>query len=142
RQASTGNVDWAWIDRTLRELEVSGPDAESGLLRARFEELTQKKSPQEAIAAYGDLASGAQGTRFTWTGVKDEARVDSFFDPFGNLLIRQRAAVELARVLFKTGAADEGARVIAQLDAELGVRKARQIDAYAIDYLRPETRGR
>jgi len=137
RQANTGNVDWTWVEQTLRELETNGPDAESRLFRARFNELTQKTSTRQTMDAYRELAHSSPAVPFTWTGVKDGARVDSYFDPFGNLLVRQRAVVELARLLLKTGAADEANHLLAELSAELGVRKARQLDAYAMDYLRP-----
>jgi hypothetical protein len=35
--------------------------------------------------------------KFTWTGVKDFSRVDSYFDPFGNLSLAKRIRLELAR---------------------------------------------
>ena len=136
RQAETKNVDWPWVERTLLDLEKAGPSAEAKLFRARFDELNSKSTPTVTIEAYRAVASQTPADAvFTWTGVKYAARIDSYFDPFGNLTIRQRAAVELARILRKTGAVAEASRILDQLKGELGPRKARQLDAYASDYI-------
>jgi hypothetical protein len=136
RQSSTGNVDWEWVERTLRELESDGPSAESRLFRIRLQELARGLLPDDAVERHRALVSETpENAAFTWTGVKDNRRVDSYFDPFGNLTIRQRAAVELARVLLATKASEEASRMLEEVRRALTARKARQFDAYAADYL-------
>jgi hypothetical protein len=138
RQAETGNVNWQWIERVLLDLEAESPNAEARLFRARFNELKHLSKPRETIDTYRAIVNDAPRTEtFTWTGVKDPARLDSFFDPFGNVSIRQRANIELARMLFSNGAAGEASQILNALKSELGERKARQLDAYAANYLRP-----
>lgn len=143
RQASTGNVDWAWVKRTLASVEARGTSAEGRLFRVRLDEERRKLQPSEAARRYRAIASETPaGERFTWTGVKDTTRVDSYFDPFGNLTVRQRAMVEVARVLAQQGERGESERVLTQLGAELSARKRRQLHAYAETFvLAPEAKS-
>jgi hypothetical protein len=136
RQADTKNIDWQWMERTLAALESNGPTAESQLFRARLEELTGRLAPRAAATRYRSLLAATPAeASFTWTGVKDASRVDSFFDPFGNLTVRQRITMELARSLQATGAEREASRLLSELRKQLGERKGRQLDAYAVEYL-------
>lgn len=130
-QAATGNVDLTWVGRVLDALEREREDAETRLLRTRHDLLAGSIDRAEAIARYRAIAGDAGARRaFTWDGVLDRTRVDSYFDPFGNLRIDQRARVELARELSREGATDEAERLHAALRAELTPRQARQFDAY------------
>lgn len=134
RQAETSNVDWVWIERTLRALDASGSSPEGRLLRARLDQLTGKLAPRDAVSRYRILENEIPAhASFTWTGVKDESRLDSYFDPFGNLTVRQRATLELARALASAGLADEAAQTLGRLERELTPRKARQLAAYMTD---------
>lgn len=72
----------------------------------------------------------ASAKPFGWTGVKDKSRIDSFFDPFGNLDVRQRARVELARTLFAEGKDVRAQQVLDTLAATLSPRKALQLHGY------------
>lgn len=136
RQADTKNIDWQWMERTLAALESTGPTAESPLFRARLEELTGRLAPRAAVTRYRSLlAATAADAAFGWTGVKDASRLDSFFDPFGNLTVRQRITLELVRSLRATGGAREASRLLGELRNQLGERKGRQLDAYAAEYL-------
>lgn len=130
-QAATGNVDWDWVGRVLAALEREHEDAETRLLRTRHDLLTGRIDRKEAITRYRGIAGDADAKRaFTWDGVLDRGRIDSYFDPFGNLRVDQRARVELARELSREGASEEADGLIAALRAEVTPRQARQLDAY------------
>lgn len=129
-QAATGNVDWDWIGRVLDALARESNDAEVALLRTRYARLRGTMDRGEAIAAYREIAARADASRPAgWDGVLDRQRVDSYFDPFGNLRIDQRARVELAREL-GSEEADAVETIRAALAKELTPRQARQFDAY------------
>lgn len=130
-QAATGNVDRDWVARVLDALEREREDPETRLLRTRHDLLTGRIDRDEAIARYRGIAADADARRaFTWDGVLDRTRIDSYFDPFGNLRIDQRARVEVARELYREGATGEAEALHADLSTELSPRKARQFDAY------------
>ena len=60
--------------------------------------------PEDAAQHYERIRMMAEDDeRFTFTGVKDAARIDSYYDPFGNLSIEQRARLEIARESYKGG---------------------------------------
>lgn len=131
-QAATGNVDWAWVGEVLAAFEAGSPGPEARLYRARYLELTHGKNLAALIDSYRAISSDpAAATRPIWNGVKDTARIDSYFDPFGNLDIAQRARVELARCLSKAGRTREAAAQLSGVRASLSERMARQLDAYA-----------
>lgn len=129
-QAATGNVDWDWIGRALDALARESDDAEVALLRTRYARLRGTMDRRTAIAAYREIAARADAARPAgWDGVLDRQRVDSYFDPFGNLRIDQRARVELAREL-GSEEADAVDTIRAALAKELTPRQARQFEAY------------
>jgi len=130
-QADTGNVDWEWVGRELDALERERRDAETALLRTRYESLTGRIDDAVAATRYRDIAADADAARrFTWDGVRDRSRVDSYFDPFGNLRIDQRARLEQARVLHALDKHEEAEALLDGLRGELTPRQARQLDAY------------
>ena len=136
QQAETKNVDWSWMERTLTALESDAPTPESRVFRARLEELTGRLAPRSAVTTYRALLAATPAeARFSWTGVKDQSRLDSFVDPFGNLTVRQRIIVELVRLLRADGKEREAARPLKELRDQLGDRKGRQLDSYAHEYL-------
>lgn len=104
-QPTLGPVDWAWVGDVLDRLErAAGRTPEVRLLRTRHSVLRGTLAPDDAIASYGQIAQQAQpAARFTFTGVEDARRIDSYFDPFGNLGVRQRAVVEQAREQVRAG---------------------------------------
>jgi len=55
--------------------------------------------------------------------------LDSYFDPFGNLTVRQRALLEIARERARLRMPDQG-KAMRQLGSELSARKAVQLAAY------------
>ncbi len=97
-QPLTKNVAWEWVDEVLAQLESRSPGTETALLRTKFKVLRGTATPQGALANYAELIQRPDADEtFTYTGVIDRRRVDSFFDPFGDLTIRQRLMLELAR---------------------------------------------
>jgi hypothetical protein len=130
-QAATGNVDWPWVGRVLDTLEREREDPETRLLRTRYALLTNGIAPAAAIERYRAIAADPAARKPpTWNGVLDRSRVDSYFDPFGNLRTDQRACVELARELYRQGEAATADALLPPLQAELQPRQARQLEAY------------
>lgn len=78
RQADTGNVDWTWMEQTVRALQTSPLSPEVQIFLARLEQLTGKLSKAAAVTRYRSLAKEIAPTaKFSWTGVKDGARIES-----------------------------------------------------------------
>jgi hypothetical protein len=130
RQADSGNVDWTWVGCVLDVFERMKATPEARLFRLRFNQLTrQLRSPRVAADFIKVAAHTQMETKFTWTGVEDQSRVDSFFDPYGNLGVADRARIESARALLprRRGAAD---KVVDTVAAGLDPRKARQLITY------------
>ncbi|MEO7965016.1 MAG: hypothetical protein ABIT38_14020 [Gemmatimonadaceae bacterium] len=105
-QSSSAVVDWGWVESIVGELaRERGASAEVRLLQARLGLLRGKISPAAALGIFEAIANdSAAGVPFSFTGVQDTWRVDSYFDPFGNLNVRQRAMVEAAKVHASFGA--------------------------------------
>ena len=130
-QAATGVVNWDWIGRVLVDFSGADPSPEARLFQTRHAILTGRITPAEAARRYQAIANDSEANKpFGWDGVKDRARVDSFFDPFGNLDVRQRARVELARTLFAQGKNARAEQYLDQLASELSPRKALQLRGY------------
>lgn len=137
-QSTTGNVAWDWIEAVVDRLERARPGVESALLRTRLDVLRGRLSAERAAARYRELRSGVDANaRFSWTGVIDTRRVDSFADPFGNLTIAQRALLEEARELARAGRAAEAGRLRTELEEALPAMKAAQLRAYWPDWVTP-----
>ncbi len=135
-QSKTGNIDWDWMKQIIKHLEEEKPTAETLLLKTRLQVLQKQIAPREAMATYQkvyDLAKPDE--QFTWDGVKNEGRVDSYFDPFGNLSIKQRAMLELARENAKAGNSGKVEELKNQLRQELSTLKTQQLTAYWDEYV-------
>jgi hypothetical protein len=65
-----------------------------------------------------------------WNGVKDGTRIDSYFDPFGNLDVRRRALLESAREWYRLGDTRKGDALLTQVAADLSPRKRTQLEGY------------
>jgi hypothetical protein len=138
-QSTTGHVNWHWMRTTLAKLKADTPNARQNTLFAlRLAQLTGELAPEEAADRYRELAAETpKGTQFLWTGVKDRRRVDSYFDPFGNLSVRQRAELEQARALRAAGEKTASDHVLEKLEGELDPRKRVQLAIYAKRFLTP-----
>lgn len=137
-QARTGTVDWEWVERVLEELHRRrGDTPEVRLLRTRAAVLTGALSPAAALREYETIRREAPAdARLTWDGVKDRSRVDSYFDPFGNLTLRRRAAVEAARERYRSGDAGMADAIRDELAAALSTTARLQFLAYWPEYVR------
>jgi hypothetical protein len=130
-QATKGVVNWGWIERVLADFAAGHPSPEARLFQTRYDVLTGKLSLANAARRYTAIMDDAAAAHpFSWTGAKDRTRIDSFFDPFGNLDVRQRAQVELARTLFAQGKDVRAQQVLDSLAATLSPRKALQLRGY------------
>ena len=134
-QAQSGNVDWAWLRQVVKRLQSRQPGPESQLLRTRLDVLTGAIEPSDAVERYRAIQADAGDASFTWTGVLDHRRVDSFADPFGDLSVQQRAKLEEGRELFKLGNRQAATAIRDQLAADLTPLKAGQLRAYWPDWL-------
>jgi hypothetical protein len=97
-------IDWDWIANVIKSLENNTDGAELQLLKIRMGVLTKLYDTQESIIKYKQLIDKVEIDKiFTFNGVKDILRIDSYFDPFGNLSIFNRLHIEIAREYTKIG---------------------------------------
>lgn len=130
-QSATSNINFEWLRRTIARLESERQTAETLILKTRSQVLTNEASSQEVLANYQRATEMAQpDEQFTWTGVKDRSRVDSYFDPFGNLSIKQRAQLEAARENYKLKQTAVAEAVRQRLQSQLSPLKSQQLAAY------------
>lgn len=135
-QATFGVRDDDWIDDVVARLPDAAP--ETPLLRIRHEILRRNLAPDRALAALRHACAGVPETcPFTFDGVTDRGRIDSYYDPFGNLDVRQRMQLEIGRELHRGGdpAAAEDARQELQADPGLNPLQRLQLDVYWRQYL-------
>ena len=142
-QPLEGPVDWPWVGEVLERFARSRPSApELPLLRQRYAVLTRSVPAAEAAAAYERLAASTDSlAQFTFTGVEDVRRLDSYFDPFGNIGVRQRAVLEAAREWSRAGQPARAAQLRTQLTASgtWSLLRRAQLAAYWDRYITPVT---
>jgi hypothetical protein len=116
-QSASGRVDWPWVEEVMNKLARNASDsAELELLRTRFAVLHDGLAAREAAARYERIArSASPSDRFTYDGVVDRRRIDSYYDPFGNLTVRERAALEAAREWQRAAMSERVAAIRAEL---------------------------
>lgn len=136
-QSATGNMDRAFVRETVQLLKAEDDSPEVRLLETRLNVLEGRITNAAAAEHYKTIAADAGDARFTWTGVTDTARIDSYFDPFGNLNVRQRALLEAARELHRTGHKGEAGSMKKTLSSELGPRMKAQLAGYWDLYVAP-----
>ena len=135
-QPNANNINWAWLKRVISTLENERLTPEINLLKTRLKVLTKQISSQEALKIYRQIFETTDANdKFSWNGVKDKSRIDSYFDPFGNLSIKQRAQLEMARENFKLNQQSATEEIRKQLQTQLSVTKAQQLAAYWDKYL-------
>jgi hypothetical protein len=144
-QGPDGPVDWPWIAEALRRFGAARPAApELALFQARYDVLTRHTAPAMAAATYEHIAAMTDSSAtFTFTGVEDTRRIDSYYDPFGNLSVRQRALVEAAREWVRAGQADRARRIRDELFAggTWSSPERGEFDVYWDRYIDRATRG-
>ncbi|MDQ8756126.1 hypothetical protein RCO27_07765 [Sphingosinicella sp. LHD-64] len=129
------NLDRAWMRETVEALRRQRPGPESDLFAARLAEL-EGAPARASLAEYLRIAGAAGDAGFTYTGVRDRSRIDSFFGPFGNLNVAQRASVEAARVHHGLGERDATETIRLRLRQALdGELKRLQLDGYWARYV-------
>jgi hypothetical protein len=137
RQSATGKVDWQWMKELIDSLKRDDPSPEVRLFEIRYDELRGTLQGKALADAYESVANTTpESSRFSWDGVKDEYRVDSYFDPFGNVSIHQRAQLEYARVLFHTNQAQRATELVTSLASELNSLQASQLNYYVSQYIK------
>jgi hypothetical protein len=136
RQAASGVYNIPWLEKILAGFSKERPGPEADLFKLRLNELAGRTTSRRAARDYEKIAAVAGDQRFTWTGLKDESRLDSYFDPFGGLGVADRAGLECARVKLAMGQRQEAERLLARIRSKLNTRRAREFDAYVEDYLR------
>src|SRR3546814_17152987 len=96
-------VDLAWMEDVIDQLQRQQPGAETRLLATRLAEIQGRMSPEQALSAHLAIAGEAGERRFTWDGVKDRKRIDTYLDPSGNITLAQRPRLEAARIYYLLG---------------------------------------
>lgn len=137
-QPIAGVVDYSYVERVIARLEGEvGSIPEVRLLRTRLGVLTNGLGHREAAAEYRRIQRATDSAvPFVWTGVSDRSRLDSFHDPFGNMTVRQRAALELARELYALGEVEEADSIAGRLVEEFAGNRAVQFRAYWREHVR------
>lgn len=130
QQSVAGPVDYGYVGRAVAALEAAGATPQARLFRVRLDLLQGRIERGEAIARYRAIAADAGDARFAWTGVKDVARVDSWFDPFGNLDVRRRALLEAARESWAAGDAAAASELLEACTEGLSLRQREQLRGY------------
>ena len=97
--------------------------------------LTNTITSKESIDQYLSLLTKVKEEKFTWTGVKDFSRIDSYFDPFGNMNLKQRIRLELAREYRKLSKEKEFKQQISSVLDGLDEYKTTMLKLYIEKYL-------
>jgi hypothetical protein len=127
-------IDRDWIAQIVRDLGATSHEAQ--LLALRLDDLTHRLAPAEVLARYESLERiTTPDEAFHWTGVKDRSRLDSTFDPFGNLTVKQRLQVEIARIAHRLGQDARLPPILDQLIGQLTPTKAAQLRSYWTTYV-------
>jgi hypothetical protein len=137
-QSRTGLVDYEYVHRLVQRLERAiGLTAETRLFQTRLGVLTGEITAEQAARQYQHIRDVVEPeAAFTWTGVQNRSRLDSFFDPFGNLTVKQRATLENAREMYKMGRAEEADALREELAAALSAQTSAQLHAYWQEHVR------
>lgn len=133
-QSKLSKINDQLVDYALTKLEK--PDSiEFRLFQIRRAVLLKKASSKDAVAQYQILLSGLKDEQWTWNGVKDRTRIDSYFDPFGNLTLGDRIRLEMAREYRKLLNDKHYKEQIAIIRAKLSANKKAMFDHYIEKYL-------
>ena len=76
----------------------SGPIAEKALFQTRLKVLTKEIGSEEAIMQYESAIMQAEAMeQFYFQSEDQDDRIDSYYDPFGQVSVKARLYIELAR---------------------------------------------
>lgn len=96
-----------------------------------FEKIPSKK----ALNLYQVLLGKIGNENWSWNGVKDETRIDSYFDPFGNLTLKDRIRLEVAREYRKLSKHNACQNQIEIINSGLNSYKKSMLNFYIEKYL-------
>ncbi|SIO01978.1 hypothetical protein SAMN05444409_1625 [Epilithonimonas zeae] len=96
-----------------------------------FEKIPSKK----ALNLYQVLLGKIDNENWSWNGVKDETRIDSYFDPFGNLTLKDRIRLEVAREYRKLSKHNACQNQIEIINSGLNSYKKSMLNFYIEKYL-------
>lgn len=95
-QSQIRKVNEKLVDYALAKLG-NDESIELEFFKIRRALVFEKISSKQALNQYQVLLGKIDNENWSWTGVKDVSRIDSYFDPFGNLTLKERIRLELAR---------------------------------------------
>jgi hypothetical protein len=134
-QANLGNQNIKLIQFALDKIN-DDENLEKRFFDIKYDLLSDKTDYESAIKQYKKLIEDSQFKKnFTWTGVKNRSRVDSYFDPFGNLTLNQRIRLELAREYLKTSNKELYNKIKDDLISEFKGFKKSMLISYIKKYL-------
>lgn len=132
---STQTVNLDLVSDAIKQISTI-ESWESELLRLKYKLLMKQISSKEAIKQYVFISSNVLKTeQFTWNGVKHINRIDSYFDPFGNMTVWQRVQLELAKEYLSSDNKKGLATQKLLLDNELTGLKKAMFNAYWTEYI-------
>jgi len=141
-QSRTRFMDTALVAGALQAV-ARDQHAEAAFFDILYRLRLQQISPRAAIPLLRALLQQVpEGSPFTWTGVQHRNRLDSYFDPFGNMSLPQRLRLELARAYAATGARQQHDQLKTALAGELEGLKRALLLAYWDEYVAPPAAGR
>jgi hypothetical protein len=134
-QSRTTIIDRNLLADAMKYLKtVNSP--ETVFFNIKYQLFNKTIHSDEAIDQYlAILKTLPKTTVFTWTGVKSRSRIDSYFDPFGNMTLWQRIHLELAREYFKSGNINSYNKEKELLLNEFQGMKKAMLQAYWPDYI-------
>ncbi|WP_428229528.1 hypothetical protein [Flavobacterium sp.] len=101
-QSYNDKINKELVNQAFDQLKEEN-NTEINFLKIKYDLFLKKIDSKEAIKQYKNLLTNSDSDRdFTWNGVKNKSRIDSYFDPFGNLNVLQRIHLELLREYSKT----------------------------------------
>jgi hypothetical protein len=110
---------------------------EKVFFKIRFQLYSNKITTKKSLEEYQKLLKTVDETsEFTWTGVKDKSRIDSYFDPFGNFSLKRRVRLEIARGYFKLSNNEIFQKEIDLLSEGLNDFKKQMLIVYVQKYLK------
>lgn len=96
-QSNINKINPKIIDHAFEHLEKT-TSVEKEFFKVKFDLFLNKISSKQALDHYQKLLTITDDTTvFTWNGIKDKTRLDSYFDPFGNISLKKRIRLEIAR---------------------------------------------
>ncbi|WP_223585072.1 hypothetical protein [Sphingobacterium sp. GVS05A] len=133
-QSQLNKVNKKLIDLAFEYLKETNT-IEKQFFTIKNASFTNAISSKQCISEYLSLLDKANNEKFTWIGVKDFTRVDSYFDPFGNLSLAKRIRLELAREYRKLLKEKEFTKEIAMVLNGLNDYKKQMLNQYIEQYL-------